>query len=282
MTLGKARTKTVAGKYGGEAYRRWRAIKGLLRTTVADNDALGLSDASSNSIVGVETLAEPRETFRFASDSEKQQAFENWLSEAINDEFLEPVGDQQVRRGDHWSAKYVRSSFRGGLRDGGTRLREAGIDPEYGRDELDDLFNLPVNTDSLAQLYQRSYRELEDVSREVGNKIGRELADGFSQGLNPRDIAENMNEVVEDIGVNRARTIARTETAHTYNDSALNRYERNDVGKVRVVNPSPCPEICAPLIADNPYPVGEARGLVPAHPNCRGGLAPLASSIGGS
>lgn len=283
-----ARTKTLAGKYGAEAYKRLRLIKGLVRTAIVERDVFGLrSDA------GAETLAQApdREAFDFPTTERKRQAFMSWFRDALAEEFLEPISDEQVRLGNHWSAKYIRSAFRGGLRDSGTRLREFGVEPKRGRDELDMVFNLPLSTRQVERLYLRSFEELEDITEELSDELSQILAEGLVAGdkpawsapavaqdrdqQGPRTIAQKINEQIG-IAISRARTIARTETAASYNNSSAVRYKENGITEVNVVNPDPCEEICAPIIAQNPWPIEEAIDLIPGrtHPNCVGGLSP--------
>jgi SPP1 gp7 family putative phage head morphogenesis protein len=274
MTLTTARVLTLSSKYGGDLFGRWRAVKGLVRTTVEENDALALSE-QSNPTPGAETLARPRSSFQFTDRASKESAFQAWLEGAIDDELVEPVGDEQLRRGGHHTAKWVRGSHNSGLRDAGTRLREKGIEPNFGDDELEDLFNLPVRTRQLGTLYRRNFTELRGIGDATSQAISRALSDGLAAGRNPREIADAMNGEIDDIGINRARTLARTETARSYNMASALRYQENGIDQVNVVNPDPCP-VCAAIIADNPHPASEAGSLVPAssHPNCRCAVAP--------
>jgi hypothetical protein len=264
---------TLAGKYGAQSYNRWRFVKGLLITTVDENDALALRESSGS---GWETLASPRESFQFVDRASKEEAFMNWFQDAVDEEVIEPVGARQLRSGGHWTGKFIRGGYKSGLRDAGARLREKDIDPQFSGDELEDLFNLPLHTDQVGTLYRRSFSELEGIGSDVGQEISRILSDGLTAGENPRTIGRTMNSEIDGIGITRSRALARTELSRSYNLAAAQRYQQNGIEKVRVVNSSPC-HICRAVIDDNPYSAAEAATLIPAttHPNCECGLSPV-------
>jgi SPP1 gp7 family putative phage head morphogenesis protein len=162
-------------------------------------------------------------------------------------------------------------------------MKQQGI---VGADEVSSsAFNAPRHTDAAQMLYARAYRELEGVSGKMGQEMSRVLAEGLTEGKNPRVIASDLNERVDDVGIRRGRVIARTETIRAHNEGALNRYQdfgnRLDgvtvkaefatAGDARV-----CP-ICAGL-EGRKFKLEEVRGLIPVHPLCRCTYLPVRSN----
>lgn len=262
---GPAKIATLAQRYGGALSSRWRTVKGLVRATVVEHDALRLQQ---------DALADPRRDFRFDDDARKEAAFMRWFRTAQRDEVLDPVGDARLRKGQHYTAKYVRSTYRGGLRHAGRELRQAGIDVSQA--EVEQAFNAPIHTGELRTLYRRQFTALEGITSAADTEVSRALTEGLLAGENPRTIARTLNEQVDNIGITRGRVLARTELSRSFNAAAAKRYQQYGVGMVRILVADPCPT-CQALKAGGPYPVDEAAGLIPGrtHPNCVCSLAPV-------
>lgn len=260
---GPAKIATLADRYGGELASRYRTLKGLVRQTVDRSDALRLNR---------DALASPRGDFGFDDDDRKEEAFMRWFRQAQRDEVLEPVGDAALRNGRHYTAKYVRSSQRGGLRHAGKELRKAGFD--VSDSDVESAFNARIRSDQLRTLYRRQFTALEGITDSVGTDVSRELTEGLLAGENPRDVADSINDRVDSIGVTRGRVLARTELSRSYNAAAAGRYQEYGVEKVEILVSGPC-AACQKLKAGDPYPVEKAAGLLPNHPNCVCSLSPV-------
>lgn len=254
-------TATIRDRYQAELYKRLRAVKGLVRETVATNDALRLSA----------TLAEARRDFNFESDAGKEAAFEEWFEGALDDEVLEPMDRGQVLQGRHYTAQYVRASSRKGAEYAAKQLRDAGY--EVTSDEIARSFDSGVHNEKLQTLYLRNYSALNGITDFADREISRVLSEGIAAGENPREMARSLNDRVG-TATTRARTLARTETMHAHHVHAGTRYDEAGVDEVEILTYDPCPQ-CRALKADDPYPVSEVPQLLPAHPNCVCGTAPV-------
>lgn len=273
---GPTRTKTIQDDYSAQMYRRFRRLKGLVRETVATNDALRLG-----------TNAEPARDFGFVRDPEKVDAFLDWLQTAVDDEILEVTRrvDGRVAVREEWQNVYIRRAYGRGVEYAQARLREQGVTvPEQ---TLAQVFNTPIHADALGVLYTRNFRELQGITEAMGQQISRVLTDGFAQGWNPRKMAGDLNDRVDKIGLTRARTLARTETINAHSTATLNRFEEIAGDDVRMTVKAewltagdPCP-ICAGLEGTT-YTLEEARGLIPIHPNCRCAYIPVVESASGN
>jgi len=305
---GPTRTKTIQDDYAADFYKRWRRVKGLVRETVVENDALGLrSDAlTPGTPVEPQALevnagdpdwwaeyvverrrgavnASPANDFDFPQDGEKVEAFIDWLRGVFDDEVLEVVqrdGSGGVLDRNRWQNVYVRRAYGRGLKFANARLRESGLDVE-GIDPA-QLFNRPIHASALSRLYQRNFQELRGITAKVGQEISRELTDGLAKGWNPRKTARKLNDRVASIGLTRSRTLARTETIYAHSESTLDRYEDQLGSDAKVTGKAEwrtagdarvCP-ICEGLEGTT-YTIEEARGLIPIHPNCRCAWIPV-------
>ncbi|MFC5970082.1 hypothetical protein ACFPYI_01940 [Halomarina salina] len=289
---GPTRTKTLRGEYRVRVAKPFRRLKGAVRTTVIDNDALRIgsdvdalvaaaaggraADTSSGGTATITAAADdiqPASGFTFDTDAEAQDEFIIWLERQANRGILEVTSRQRVRNGEHFTARYVRSAYSRGVQYADARLHEEGVEtPEAS---LQATFNQPVHAATLEQLYTRSYDELATVSSDMQTAVRRELGTGLSQGWNPRKTARNLNDRIDKIGITDAERLARTETLHSHNSAAGRRYGEMGVEKVNVLTHTPC-SICTALEAQNPWPV-EATPIVPdqSHPNCVCTIAPV-------
>jgi SPP1 gp7 family putative phage head morphogenesis protein len=254
---------------------RFRALKGELRTTVGyENDALRLKQTPGpQALAGGADDIQPSRGFDFRTDAQAKDEFLDWLDRQTERGILEPIERPQIRNGEHYTGRYIRSATERGNEFAARKLREAGYDVPDGQAE--QIFNRPLPQETLEALYTRTFDNLETVTQDMRTELRRELTQGFSQGWNPQKTAKMLNKRV-DVSIADAERLARTETMHAHNTAAQRRYEQYGVEKVVVINHSPCPEICAPVVGGNPYKLSEVPdGGPPLHPNCVGALAPV-------
>jgi SPP1 gp7 family putative phage head morphogenesis protein len=83
-----------------------------------------------------------------------------------------------------------------------------------------------VNTDILKTLYTRAFDQLKGVTQAMSVQIGRILSSGLLEGKTPSQIAFEINDRVDKIGIVRAKLIARTELQYAINFAILKEYER--------------------------------------------------------
>lgn len=200
---------------------RLRRLRGLVRTTVEENDALRLRPSNR-----LARLAEPGEDFGFMSvdDPSKERAFMEWFRQAIREEFLEELPDGRVRRGEHYSGSFLRAAYRKGIRFARSALTKAGI--EFPSLDIQTEFNFPIHQNELRFIYRRNYALLEDITEDTADAVAETLTEGFAEGVNPRVMATRLNGRIDAITQTRAETLARTEVIRTHSSATLNRYER--------------------------------------------------------
>ena len=260
------RIKLIQDQYEADMARRFKWLEGQINTYIIDDEMLGGTPLVSN-------VVSEAEKFVFTNKPAKVAQFMAWLTEQENAGILEIIrteGGAVVHSG--WQDTYVKRSYSKGVEWAEKKMKELGIvPPEAAESSVAAILSGPTHADALGVLYTRDFAALNKVTTAMDEEISRVLAEGLSQGKNPRAIASDIagkNGRVRKIGLTRARAIARTETANALNEATLNRLETYQVTTVEwIYSGGLCPsQICV----DNDgvqYSIGAARGLLPAHPN---------------
>lgn len=264
------RTGAVERQYMSEMVTRFTKVKKLIRETIVDNDYFGLD--KSRVVAMASSLKAP---FEFTTTPQKINAFMEWLRGAQDAEILgvtERVGRTVVAQ-SAWQDVYVRRTYAKGVEWAEKKLAEKGI--SVTAEELRDVFARPIHADELGLLYTRNFTELEGINEAMDQVISRHLADGLAQGQGPREIARLLAKDVDNIGINRARTLARTEISRAQSVASLNRYTDYGVKKVELlVGPGPCLSgECDAMRGE--YEIKDAQGIIPIHPNCKCAWSPV-------
>ena len=217
---------------------------------------------------GVSIVPTTNTAFKFHSTPERIKAFQSWLKQQVSILLL-TEGDTS------WWRKYIVDGFKKGQGRVFDDFSDKAADiTDTQRQFLKGAFNNLVSEERVDVLSSRVFTELKGVTDAMAQQISRELTDGLTQGLNPVDIAKNLNAKVDGIGKNRARMIAQTETIRAHAEGQLDELERMGVKHVGVQvefssahDNRTCP-ICRKL--DNKkYTLEKARGIIPVHVCCR-------------
>lgn len=202
-----------------EIRRRFRRVRGLIRQTVGyENDALRLSQSAN---------AEPPDAFTFDSDQGRIEQFYRWLSQTLREVVLGPVEPARLRRGEHWTAEYIRRGYLVGWHQGTGLLFQQGASVTR-RDDA-DILNLPIPQQQLQQLYTRTFEQLDGITNDAADTIRGELTRGLRDGWNPRKMARRLTKELRSLQHTRAETLARTELINSHSTATLDRYEDADV-----------------------------------------------------
>lgn len=266
-------TTTIRAAFDRDMLRRFKKLRRSIMETIVKNDAFGLRAPVVN---------EPGRQFQFAfpRSSDKVSSFMDWLYAEQSATILEVQRGAPLRSAAEraWSNVYIDSAYQRGIRQAGQELRAAGanVSDRY----LDTAFNLPVHADRVGLIYTRVYSDLKGVTDAMDAQISRVLARGLAEGLGPMEMARNIVDRVDSIGITRARTIARTEVIAAHAEASLNSYEEAGLEGVAVSaefvtagDNAVCPE-CEDLEGKT-FLIDEARGMIPVHPNCRCAFIPV-------
>lgn len=216
--------------------------------------------------------------WRFLTTPEKVTAFNEWLRSQVEAEVIAGATAEQIERA-YWT-RYVEEGYRKGAGRAFDDVRPAAtagnLDFYQGTRQqfLRDAFAHPVSVDKVKLLAGRVLTDLKGVNEAMAADMSRVLTDGLVRGDSPLTVARALNKRVDAIGRTRARTIARTETIRAHAEGQLDALEQLGVEKVGVMvewsttgDDLVCP-LCAPM-EGVVMKIGEARGSIPRHPNCR-------------
>jgi len=286
-------TLTLRRRFAAEASKRFKALKQVIRQSIVDNDCFGMREEGSSPVnqvapsniqgPGLDEIQGkynpiPAKRFAFTRSGDKVQGFMNWMEEQQKNGILEvteaPQSGQAIEK--QWQNKYLRGAYQKGIARGRQELNKAGY-PVQGIDEaggMDAVFNQPFHADRVGAIYTRAFNELKGITDAMDQQISRTLAEGLAEGMGPEQMARNINDRVEKVGITRARTLARTETVRAHHVATIQEYENAGAEGVKVKaewstagDLEVCP-ICAPLEGAR-FDLKTIRGMIPRHPNCR-------------
>jgi len=120
---------------------------------------------------------------------------------------------------------------------------------------------------------QRSLSLAMSINETTKKEIRRQLAVGFEQGESIPKLTRRIRGYYDDAYKRRAPMTARTEVIAASNEGALRGYEEMGVSKSEFY---PAPDACEECLAEvGIYPIEEAHGKIPVHPNCRCIMLPV-------
>lgn len=280
------RTTLLRRQFIADMVRRFKAVSLEIQQLVVNDDAFGLINPgirSVNDLIGnVEFQA-----WRFQTNPQKVRSYRLWLKQQVDDKILTQVGGIS---GKPWTAKYIEPAYRKGVIRAFTDTRRALLTGPSdifvgGRDEfLRTAFSSPEALSKVELLYERAFTELEGVTSAMDQQMSRILAEGLSQGQAPATIARDLRANITKLTNTRAKTIARTEIIRAHSEGQLDAFEVLGVKEVGLLaewltagDDRVC-IICQDL-EGQVFTIKEARGMMPAHPNCRCAWIPAGKAV---
>jgi hypothetical protein len=281
-------TGAIRRRFEGDIANRLRVLKKLTRTALVDKDALGFG---SLTVAGIGAMQRP--------PGQQVEAFQEWFWKAVVEVLIGREGAFS------WTGQYVRAGYDRGwtraLTLSGTLLR-----PDHGRADL--LVDLAYSElEGIADaLYQRAVRNLsEALLRGTGrateiyvalagaiDKIGLVRGRALAHTIVVRAHAEATLDGLEAAGVKLVSVEPeRVPRIRPHDSLPLSLLRDAKKKKARLPRVAPdevfpeevdvltagddkvCPQ-CESIAENGPYEISEARGLIPAHPNCRCAFIP--------
>lgn len=269
------RTLTIRRAWIAEMNKRFRALKGAINEAIIQDDILALTEPNHTPMFTLQV-----EPFLFATDAEKVEQFRVFLQEEMDEGILEviergPAG--RVLEHREWQNTFIDSAYKRGLARGQAELIKAGIEISTLLPEpifpIEAIFGRPIQAERVQLIYTRAFNELEGITDSMAQTISRSLAESLAEGRGPRQTARILNRRV-DIGLQRARTLARTETIRAHHSAMIQTYRDAGVEGVIVMaefatagDDRVCPD-CA-FLEGRVFTLDEIENLIPLHPNCR-------------
>lgn len=280
------RTLTVRNRFSTDLTKRFRALKGAIRTSIVTRDGFGLKNQPRLVTFAAGDIRPAGfNQFAFPRSQDKVSAFMQWLREQENIGILEISEGQQIGEAVEtaWTNQYIQSAYQKGILRGRTELVKAGYDvkpisKEFGG--INAVFNQPFHVDRVGLAYTRTFTGLKGITDEMDKQISSVLAQGLAEGRNPIELARQINKKVDAIGITRAKTLARTEVIRAHHQATIQEYKNAEVAGVSVkaefktAGDSRVCVICQGL-EGRVFTLKEAEGIIPVHPNCRCVFLPL-------
>jgi len=277
-------------KYERALLKKITDIEKIIKYAIVDRDIFGLNEQFAI----MQLTPPPQRAFAFDTNTKKIQAFIDWLNGLINEDLLRlgvmaDVGDVN----EFWGNVYIFESYKRGVQDIRFDLKQQGI---YDFKDLDAVMHTPVHLERVAQMFLRNYENLKGITSDMSKQLANALSEGFINGLSPKDIANNLVELIEkgkmaDISIkdklgrtistkNRASLLARTECIAAHVNGAVEECLRMGYKKGQIFaefiagyDDRVCDD-CARLHMEV-FTLEEIRNMIPMHPQCRCTFVPI-------
>jgi hypothetical protein len=224
-----------------------------------------------------------------AMSSGRVPAFQQWIDAALADTILGM--DREL-----WIGGFIREAYQRGW---------TAATLQVGRD-------LPLNIDRADIITKLTIAELQGVIEAFSQRAVRAFSDGLMSHLPPATVARSIRKEVDKVGIVRSRMTVQSMVVRANGEAALDCFQtagRTHVDVLPETMPSPgrmhairdakarsrrarrrgtrsatvevltagdddvC-IICQDISESGPYAIADARGLIPAHPNCRCAFVP--------
>lgn len=279
------RTLSLRRRFEADLVARFKKIRRLIIEAIVKDQALGdLSGGRAEPvpprIIGhVLTHAVRFREFDFPRSDAKISAFMNWLESQVQAGVLETTtrarGVSSIS--GRWTDLYIDTAYRVGVRRAHSEMRRAGYTVPMG---LEESFAAPVHADRVGVAYTRTFSSLRGITDAMDVRISQVLAQGLADGIGQASIARELAMVVDDIGINRAHTLARTEVVRAHHMANMQEYRNLGIAGVEVMaewttaRDSEVCQRCKDMEKTasgkvRRYTLDEIESKIPLHPNCR-------------
>ena len=273
-------TTSIRRSYEAEMKRRFKEIRRAIIEAIVINDAFGIVADAPAATIQVSARRPKRREFAFPRSDAKVQAFMDWLASEEAKDILGVQLGTPVRSAANksWQNKYIKAAYSKSMQKAAQRLKKQGVKVEDSW--IEQAFGRPIHADRVGLIYTRSYTQLSGITDTMDGQISRTLARGLVEGVGARQLARDIVERVDKIGITRARVLARTEVIGAAAEATLNSYKEAGVLGVETQaefataeDEQVCPQ-CESL-QGKIYPINEASNIIPVHPDCRCAWLPV-------
>lgn len=262
------RTTTLRNQFDADMLSRFRKLIPLIWDFLVIKDALDLKESTEMAL-----NVEPKE-FRFNTDPQKLEAFNDWLRQQVEDGVLTvPAGFES----QPWLSEYIQSAYKRGATNAYLSALQAKYPAAVAttlQDFLRVSFGAGETVDKLRLLYLRSFEDLKGITADMGAQISRILAQGLADGTGVTSIAKEIADTVRGISKRRALLLTQTEIIRAHAEGQLDSFEKLGVSQLGLraewttaQDDAVCPKCLA--MEGKTYTIEKARGLIPLHPFCR-------------
>jgi len=233
-------TKGIRTKWLKDFTRRFKRLKSEINKFLLDDDYRA----------GLTTNA-----YEFTNDPQAVVNFMVFLQSRIDSGILEinRASTGQILNYSGWMVSYTNSAYLRGIQASRAQLAKLGapmaflldqakaptmqggilpslsvateqntIIPVTGSYPVAQAMREPIHLEALRLAYSRDFTDLQGITNEMSQQIRREILDGMEASLHTRDIAKNIADRVDKIGLTRAKTLARTEVGRSFRLAGIN------------------------------------------------------------
>lgn len=213
----------------------------------------------------------------FEESQTKVENFESWLKAKLT----EVLEEKDIHSGTDWWQIYIERAYKFGAARAFDQLYKKKANPSEGMLGAKQFFMGSLPKERLKLLIARTYKGIEGLTESMRNQLTQELTDGLLQGLSYNEVGKRISNRLG-IGLNRAKTIARTEIVRAQAEGQLAALKSLGVKQLGVevefhTAKTPCPK--CKKYRGRILTVEEAEGLIPLHPNCKCAFTPFVNPI---
>ena len=281
------RTTSTRRRFVAELGRRFALLKKAAREYILEG-GLFKRNSDFDFLLTMELVINAPQ-WRSKYDPNRIPEFLDWMEEQ-NNKFILSKGeagflhpsftsrfDPTLRPGNEaWTNSHIRSAYQKGAQRARQELKKAGIDiPSFESTQagLSGVFDSPFHMDRVRLAYTQTFAGLEGITKAMDATLSYTLAEGMARGDHPYQMAKAISGRIDAIGLNRAKTLARTEVIRAHHNANINELEAAGIEGVKVkAEWSTAGFNVCPICDSNEgreFTLGNIRGLIPAHPNCR-------------
>ena len=271
------RTLALRNRFVADMTRRFKALRRDIIVSIVARDAFGLKQNKPRIFEAATPLQ-----FDVPSSTQKIEAFMKWLREQQSLGVLEiierPTSILSPAQTEPWANLYLRSAYEKGVISADAKLVRAGINPvkpvSSPGARIVGIFDQPQHADRAATIFTRAFSDLAGITEAMDAQISRILSEGLLYGGGPEQLAKEIADRVDKIGLTRARTLARTEIVRTHHLATVAEYRSAGVNEVTVLaewstagDDRVCEECEA--LEGKIFTLDEIESMIPLHPACR-------------
>ena len=285
-------TTAIRNAFARNAKRRFTELALVVAEAILKQDCFGLKKES----MVIQQMNPPAyRSFAFLRDSEKVEAFMQWLQDQVNKGVLELRQFRQIGQAIEyaWTDMYILDSYKRGIVRARYELKRAGLDVPSVDDSggIDAVLNgTPFHLDRVGLLFTRVYSDLKGITDAMDAQISRILSQGMIDGDGPALLARKLVAAINgtgagDLGITdiigrfipakrRAEMLARTEIIRAHHLATIQEYRNWGLEGVRVqaewstAGDDRVCERCQPL-EGKLFTLDEIEDKIPLHPQCR-------------
>lgn len=274
------KTLTLRNQFVSKVNKKFRILKQIIVKAIIEYDILALNKLQTLELTPEEAIAKiTARQYEFLRSPQKVERFMEWLKTLEGQGILEMYLRPGTLRGieEAWTDVFIQTAYQKGIVRARQELIKQGINIptfEETRDVTSYVFNSPIHAERMGLLFTRTFNEMKGVTDAMNQQLARVLAEGMAEGLGPEEIANNIVDRVDNIGIARARLIARTEIIRAHHQANIQEYRQAGVEGVQIIaewstrrTMDVCPECQA--LEGQYFTLDAIEPMLPAHPNCR-------------